>query len=207
LLGWGVEFSTVCASTLALTQTFIQGYMYGGTTMRSVLLNSGVNGATSTQCDIITVALHAAIAPFAVAHTKPVILGTNGSATVSFPAAVIGNSYYVVLKGRNLLETWSAAPVAFTASTAYHFGSSAQAFGANMGSVLGQAVIYNGDMDAMPFSDGELNLGDYLTWELANNNFVIGYNQADLNGDGEVNLSDYSIWELNSANFILSLKP
>src|SRR3954465_4480658 len=36
----------------------------------------------------------------------------NGTMACTFSNAAIGNSYYVVIKHRNSLETWSAAPIA-----------------------------------------------------------------------------------------------
>ncbi|MBK8081172.1 MAG: hypothetical protein IPK25_13365 [Saprospiraceae bacterium] len=58
------EFSPI---TLNLT-AFIEGYYTGGTPpMRNVLEQSGVIGATSTQCDTITVQLRNSTFPYAVA--------------------------------------------------------------------------------------------------------------------------------------------
>jgi subtilisin-like proprotein convertase family protein len=201
---WGLEFATSCNSVLTLSSTYIEGYMNGGV-MRPVLLNSGVPGATSGQCDTITVALHAATSPFAQVQSVKVVLGTTGAATVVFPPSVIGNSYYLVIKGRNLLETWSADPVSFSATTAYSFNGVGRAFGSNLGTLGGIPVLYSGDLDAL--KDGNIDLLDYPVWENQFNVSNTGYQSSDLNGDGLVNALDYQIWEAKAINFISVKKP
>jgi hypothetical protein len=197
-------------SDLTLTNTFIEGYM-NGATMRPVLANAVAAGGTvptftpptsGTACDIITVDLHAATAPYALVHTTTATLTTAGAAAVRFPAAASGNSFYVVVKGRNIVETWSAAPVAFTSTASYSF---ATAYGSNLGAVGGVPVIYSGDI-AGP-QDGNIDFFDYPIWETDYNNFVGGYYPSDLNGDGNVDFFDYPIWETNYNNFVGVSKP
>jgi hypothetical protein len=199
-------------STLTLTNTFIEGYMDPMTpgNMRPVMANAvaaggtvpGVPAPTTAQCDIITVELHATTTPFALVQTATTILSTTGAATVTFPGTVIGNSYYVVLKGRNIVETWSAAPVVFTATASQSFTT---AFGANLGLVGTVPVIFSGDINAP--QDGSVDFFDYPIWEADYNNFTSGYIPADLNGDGGVDFFDYPIWEANYNNFIGVIKP
>lgn len=45
----------------------------------------------------------------------------SGIASFIFPPAVIGHSYYIVLRHRNSIETWSKTPHAFTANTTFDF--------------------------------------------------------------------------------------
>jgi SprB repeat len=200
------------SAVLALSQTFIQGYM-DGANMRPVLLNSKTQGATNlgnplpTQCDSITVSLHNAATPFGLVHTKKVVLNTNGTASITFPESVIGANYYIVIKGRNILETWSKVPVLFTLTTSYHFGSPDQAYGNNLGMVGSIPVIYSGDIDGTQFGDGSVDLIDYSVWEQSYNNFEIGYKRADLSGDGSVDVIDYSVWEQSNVNGVLVSKP
>jgi hypothetical protein len=196
-------------SVLTLTNTFIEGYMDGTAgNMKPVMSNSvaaggtvpGVPAPTAAQCDIITVELHAATTPFATVHTATAILSTTGAATVTFPGAASGNSFYVVVKGRNIVETWSAAPVAFTSTASQSF---ATAFGSNLGMVGSVPVIYSGDMNG----DGEVNGDDYAIFDAANAVGALGYEIPDLNGDGEVNGDDYQIFDPNNAAGVLSAKP
>jgi hypothetical protein len=197
-------------SDLALTNTFIEGYM-NGATMRPVLANAVAAGGTvpaftppttGTACDIITVELHAATAPYALVHTATATLNTAGAATVRFPGTASGNSYYVVVKGRNIIETWSAAPVAFTSTASYSF---ATAYGSNLGTVGGVPVIYSGDFATI--QDGFADAIDYSVWEADYNGFSQGYFASDLNGDSYVDAIDYSIWEANYNGFVGILEP
>ena len=69
--------------------------------------------ALPTKCDTIVIELHQAASPYGLVATRTGLINTNGTITVSFPAAQVGNSYYLVLKGRNIIETWSKSPVLF----------------------------------------------------------------------------------------------
>ncbi len=203
--GWGLEILTNCETTLNLTQTFLEGYM-DGTSMRPVLLNSGVPDATSTQCDTITIELHDDTAPYTRLYSSKTVLSTTGSTTGLFSPASAGGSYYVVIKGRNLLETWSATPLSFTSTASYNFGSAGQALGGNLGSVGGIPVIFSGDIDNANmdgYGDDEIEFQDLDAWISENGN--TGYIRADLDGDGEVNFSDYDIWVAN--NGIVTILP
>jgi subtilisin-like proprotein convertase family protein len=203
--GWSLEIATSCETAFNLSQTYIQGYV-DGFVMKPVLLNSGVPGATSTQCDTITVALHASTTPYAQVHTSKAVLNTNGTAVVNFPSSALGNSYYVVIKGRNLVETWSAAPQTIITNGGYNFGSTGQAFGSNLRAMgNGIVALYSGDINLI--KDGVVDLVDYPIWEADYNNFSSGYIRSDLNGDGTIDLLDYPIWEENYNNFIGVSKP
>ncbi|MBK8564613.1 MAG: proprotein convertase P-domain-containing protein [Saprospiraceae bacterium] len=195
---WSLELITDCTANLGLTQTFVQGYM-NGSAMRPVLQNSGVAGANGSQCDTITVALHSNISPYAEAFSKKTVLSITGTAAAAFPPSTVGKSYYLVIKGRNLLETWSATPIAFSFSPTYNFGSAGQAYGGNLGIVGGIPVIYSGDIDSNNmngFGDREIEFQDFDVWGAENGN--VGYVRPDLDGDGEVNFSDFDIWVLNN---------
>jgi hypothetical protein len=184
-----------------LTNTFIQGYLLGSQ-MVPVLQVSGVAGATSTQADTVTIALHQATSPYANAYNFKGVLNTNGTMEALFPTAANGQQWYVVIKGRNILETWSTAPVTISPTSVYAFSN---AYGSNLGSIGGIPVIYSGNIDPLP--DDNIDLVDYPVWEAAYNTFSTGYQTADLNGDGNVDLLDYPIWEANYNQFISVQRP
>ncbi|MBK8564618.1 MAG: hypothetical protein IPN76_15115 [Saprospiraceae bacterium] len=196
------EFSLI---TLNLT-AFIEGYYTGGSAMNSVLLNSGVMGAIASQCDTITVQLRDGTPPYDVADEFVGILATDGTLTCKFSSDKVGGSYYIALKHRNSLRTWSGAgadvPTSFsTATTAYDFSTAAsQAYGNNMVDMGGGVfAIYSGDIDdvnANGFGDGEVEFQDFDAWVADNGN--TGYLRADLNGDGEVEFLDFDIWANNN---------
>ena len=133
------------------------------------------------------------------------VLNTNGTAAIAFPNSAIGNSYYIAIKHRNSIETWSAAPVAISNHTIYNFTTSAsQAYGANL-SNLGKGVfgMYSGDIN----QDGSIDFSDYPDLDIANNSGVLGYNVNDLNGDASVDFNDYPLLDINSNNGIIAMRP
>ncbi|MFM9056141.1 MAG: hypothetical protein ACKOQY_05570, partial [Bacteroidota bacterium] len=102
----------VCSVKLNLL-ALIEGLYSGSGTMSSALANSGVS-TDFTIADSITVELHSSVSPFETLHSLATVLHINGSATCVFPAVVYGGSYYVVLRHRSSVETWSKSPVLFS---------------------------------------------------------------------------------------------
>jgi hypothetical protein len=194
------EFSPI---TLNLT-AFIEGYYTGGTPpMRNVLEQSGVIGATSTQCDTLTVQLRNSTTPFAVAASFTGVLNRDGTLTCKFPSDKQGGTYFVALQHRNAMETWSgggdgASATSFSGvTTNYNFTTSAnQAYGGNMvgmgGGGTAPFALYSGDID----NNGEISSGDFTLWK--NDSGLEGYFESDLDGNGEVASGDFTIWKNNS---------
>lgn len=94
---------------------FIEGFYLSDSTMMAVL--DPINHPT--VCDSITVELHQSTSPFALAYTQTNIISVNGNGVFVFPAAVINQNYYVVVKSRNSIETWSKNPVLFNSINKY----------------------------------------------------------------------------------------
>lgn len=67
--------------------------------------------------DTVSVSLASSTAPYNIVYTDRKIVGTNGNISLSFPAAVFNQSYYVVVKHRNSIETWSKTPLLFNSYT------------------------------------------------------------------------------------------
>lgn len=99
---------------------FIEGYYQGTQKMEPVLLNTGLDMHPNI-CDTIIVEIHASTAPYALLTTTNAILKTDGNAAVYLPNGLLGGSYYIVVKGRNMIETWSKLPVVLTTTTSYSF--------------------------------------------------------------------------------------
>lgn len=199
---------TNCTSYLSL-KMFIQGYYTGNQQMGAVLMNQGI-GSNASVCDSVTVELHAASAPYTLVRSVKTVLSTNGWAYCPFSYIpgqnMLGNSYYIVVKHRNLLESWSANPVLFSGYTTTYDMSDApsKVYGANCLQV-GPAVyaLYNGDLIA----DGNIDLLDHPELEQAISAFQYGYQPTDLNGDGNVDLLDMTTLEENINQFIFTQHP
>jgi hypothetical protein len=139
-----------------------------------------------------------------VVSAKGVIL-TDGTISLSLPASVIGNDYYIVVNHRNTVQTWSADLVTMAATTSYDFTTaSAKAFGDNMIEVeAGVFAMYTGDINQDEFIDPF----DYPAFDIDNINFESGYKATDLNGDGFIDPFDYPTFDINNINFVSSVHP
>ncbi len=192
-------------NTTLLVTCFIEAYMTGPQTMTSVLANQG-EASTINACDSIDIELHEAFSPFATAYTCRTVLHQNGFITALFPP--ITGSYYIVVKHRNALETWSSQPLGLTSGiTSYNFSTDAsQAFGNNqVETTINSNVyaLYSGDMVV----DQNIDLLDLSILQNHIALFASGYLASDINGDGNVDLLDMPVIERNITNFVFSNHP
>ncbi|GAA4038577.1 hypothetical protein GCM10022386_25560 [Flavobacterium cheonhonense] len=190
--------------TVVTVKMFIEGYYDADAqAMRPVMMNQGV-GSSATDVDTVTIELRDATTYELVASASA-MLQTNGNAVATFTTAPSG-SFYIVVKHRNSLETWSANPVAVGASpSTYDFTTAAsQAYGDNM-KMLAEGVygFYSGDIN----QDGFVEASDFPFLFNDIDNFVEGYHPTDLNGDGFVEASDFPFLFNNIDAFIELLRP
>ena len=66
-----------------------------------------------TIADSVTIELHNSVSPFAIAQSMKAVLRTDGTTDIIFPFAVFNQSYFIVIRHRNTIETWSKTPVLF----------------------------------------------------------------------------------------------
>lgn len=110
---------TVTTYTAPSTASFQLRLYLQGPYMANNVMNSVVGNGNA---DTITVQLRSTVSPFAVLHTTTALLSTAGIAGLSIPYTFTGSSYYIVVKHRNSLETWSKKPVTLTAlNNTYYF--------------------------------------------------------------------------------------
>ncbi len=191
------------SATLSLT-AFFEGLYLGGSAMTPAPFNSD-NTLPATIADTITVELHLAHGTFDLAYSVTDTISVNGTASISFPGAAVGNYYYIVVKHRNSLETWSTDSILISSSLSYDFSSAAtQAYGSNMVD-LGSGVfgIYAGDINQDGFIDGN----DFTDVDNDNANFASGYLYTDTNGDGFVDGNDFTLIDNNGSMFIGIVRP
>jgi hypothetical protein len=202
--GNDMVFVTTSSNKVLNLKIFLQG-LYAG----SGLMNQA-QGAAGAQfgagiADQVTVELHETDAPFATAYVYPDInLGTNGNIVVSSIPANVTGSYYVVIKHRNSIETWSGLPIVFGANTSYDFTTAAtQAYGSNMKLIGSVYAVFAGDVN----QDGVVDAADMVAVDNGASNFVNGYVATNINGDGMVNADDMFILGENAAAFAGKMKP
>ena len=171
--------------------------------MTPVKANQGI-GSSTTDVEDITVELRNT-STYTVVATTTAALKTDGTAICTFASAPSG-SFYLVINGRNIVQTWSATPITVgTTPASYDFTTAInKAYGSNMAQVeTGVYAIYSGDIN----QDEIIDYTDYSIWEEDYNNFSFGVFVTDLNGDGIVDYTDYSVWEQNYNNFIYAITP
>ncbi|HEY5123601.1 MAG TPA: dockerin type I domain-containing protein [Ignavibacteria bacterium] len=168
------------------------------TTLQILTLNlkvylEGFWNGTEQVLDTCKIYLANSTTPFAFVDSATVVLSTSGTAAPVFIKAVNG-IYYIVVKHRNHLETWSKLAQSFVTNVAvnYDFTTAAtQAFGDNMKQVGSVWVLYGGDAN----QDGEVSAFDIPIFIFQFG--TQGYLSCDFNGDGDVNATDVPIFRNN----------
>ncbi len=156
--------------------------------------------------DTVKVYLRKNYTPFSLVDSANVFLDTAGQGTMTFSGnAKADSTYYLVVKHRNSIETWSAAGVTFSGGNAvYSFASAAgQAYGNNEmkdGSIY---CIYSGDVDQNGFIDNN----DLLLIHNDAYNFIDGYALTDLDGNRFVDNNDLLVCDNNAYNLIRAISP
>lgn len=199
-----LSLTITSCSTIVNVKAFIEGYYDTSTNaMRPVKANQGI-GTSTTLVDDITVELRQATT-LALVATTTAALQTNGTAVASFSSAPTG-SFYIVLKYRNAIETWSASPqLVGTTPLTYDFSAVAnKSYGSNVKLVAaGVYALYSGDIN----QDGFIEASDFPYLFNDSDNSLEGYHNTDLNGDGFVEASDFPFMFNNSDASIESLHP
>ena len=204
-----VSICTPAFVTLNLT-AFLEGFYYDINTMRANIFELGIS-TDPGETDTVTVNLWAAtsLGNTEPDHTVKAVLHTDGTATMQFPSTLMGNEFYIAVKHRNHMETWSKLPVTFSSITEYDFTDNllkAYDDGVNppMTAVAGSKfAFYGGDVN----QDGTVDGSDANDIEIGANNFDYGYNSADANGDGETGGQDANIVEINANLFLFYARP
>jgi hypothetical protein len=97
-----------CTFTLNI-QLFIEGY-YSNGTMAPVLFTNGLS-SDSTEVDSIWVELHDQNLPYNKVAEATGILNTDGTLDVNFSSIFQNYAYYIVIRHRNSIQTWSKTPL------------------------------------------------------------------------------------------------
>ncbi len=204
--GTQTHTSTITDDDYAIVnlKLFIEGYYDTSIhNMRTVEINQGV-GNDSDNVDDISVELRDASTGTLVASVINQTLEFDGNVTLAF-SNTVGN-YYIVVKHRNGLETWSATPQTIGSSAlTYDFTTAANKAYGNNQVLLESGVygIYSGDTN----QDGFIDSLDITPISNDSDNFAEGYQTSDINGDGFVDALDLPVVTNNADNFIEVLKP
>lgn len=170
----------------------------------TVLIEGFYNKITMTP-DTVMVELRNTSAPYSLVDQAKINLNSSGQGTVKFFNALNETPYYLVIKHRNALETWSASAQTFANNTmSYDFTSDAsKAFGSNLKLVGTKWCIFGGDIN----QDGVVNTQDLNSVFLDNVSGTTGYTSSDLNGDYYTDIDDLSRVFMNNVLGIIIKKP
>ena len=151
-----------------------------------VYLEGFWNG-TNQVSDTVNIYLAGSLSPHNLVDSQKVVLNSIGTSNPAFTKASSG-SYYIIVKHRNHLETWSGLPQTFVSGVplSYDFTTdSTKAFGMNMKKVGSVWVLIVGDANQDGSIDA-IDVTDLLIPQFGN----IGYLSCDFNGDGSVDADD-----------------
>jgi tartrate-resistant acid phosphatase type 5 len=149
--------------------------------------------------DTIKVFLRKTTAPYAKVDSVTGFLNAKGLCSAAFNKGQNGTSYYIEVKNKNILETWSKTGQRFTNGFLdYDFTTDpTKAYGNNMALADYSPLrysFYNGDLN----NDGFIDISDQGIVGDAARNYLTGYSPKDLNRDGIVDISDVLIVENNA---------
>jgi hypothetical protein len=168
-------------------------------------LNSSTN--RMSMRDTVRVYLRSSGFPFTLIDSARAVIDSANLSGVFRFYEVPNGTYYIQLKHRNSLETWSRAggePYTFGAIYNYDFTNAVnKAFGNNLVLKGTKYCIYSGDID----QNGAIDLADVVTAHNSSSAFESGYVDSDVDGDSTVDLSDLVIIKNNAANFIVKIAP
>ncbi len=188
IYGEDMTFTTLSGNKTLNIKAFLEGFYDEGSGMMNKAQTVTPDGVTqfdkwpSNHADTLSIELAEAVDPWPVVfQSHSLFINTDGNVSLStIPPALSGN-YYIVVKHRQSVETWSAVPVSFAGNTInYDFTTAAsQAYGNNQKSLSesGPYGFWGGDVSSMSGTqDGYIDIFD--------NNAV--FNLAQAAGHGYV---------------------
>ncbi|MEP7164077.1 MAG: CHRD domain-containing protein [Ferruginibacter sp.] len=185
---------------------FLQGYYVGSSTMQPVLNNQSVPSSLATQTDTVMIDIFHPTT-FALLATKKAVLSTTGNVSATFTQSP--GSYYIGVRHRNTIQTWTKSPVACSASTPlYNFTTAAnKAYDDNQVQVEpGVWAFFAGDLNQDEYIDGN-DFPQYDAESASGGVYDGTYTITDMNGDGFVDGNDFPVFDVNSSNGVSSLHP
>ncbi|MBS1518415.1 MAG: choice-of-anchor J domain-containing protein [Bacteroidetes bacterium] len=156
--------------------------------------------------DTVRIDLRDSYYPYNILETKKIYLGSNGWINCKLTIPAENYNYYLAVRHRNSIETWSREfGEQFPGfNLNYDFSTDiTHAYANNLKLINGSYYIYSGD----PTQDGLIDISDYTKILTDVQNFLLGYQLSDLNGDGLVDLADYQICDNNGKDFVRYWTP
>lgn len=205
-----VVFKYLARVKLLRLKVFIQGYM-AGTFMRPSLrlANLSDNCDNCIQdpnyVDTLTIELRN-LNNNTILSSKS-LLKVDGNVEFNLGSNLDNGSYYILVKHRSTIETWSAVLVSFSDSIInYDFSSNANsAYGSNLKRISSNLyAIFSGHVHN---TDQTIDVDDYNYIRTDFKAYLSGYLSTDINGNGFVDTDDLLIFKYNFINYVSSISP
>ncbi|MBK7966917.1 MAG: hypothetical protein IPK10_17740 [Bacteroidetes bacterium] len=103
-------------------RVLIEGFVADVNELIPILANNGISSNFS-ECDSVTVELRDPTTPYDLVASFQSVVRTDGLASFTLPQTYFGGTYYISVKGRNIIETWSKNPITMTEFTNYNFSN------------------------------------------------------------------------------------
>ena len=191
-------------------KAMLEGAYVGAGQMTPTLFNLGISpDPTATDTVEINLWNPSALSASIPTYSIKAILHTDGTANISLPITILGNSYYIALKHRNSVETWSSAPLSITYPISYDFTTAAaKAYSDGINNAMknmgdGNFALFGGDVN----QDGTVDGSDMN--EIDNNTSIaaFGYDNSDVNGDGASDGLDMNVVDNNTQLGLFFARP
>lgn len=158
--------------------------------------------------DTATVFIRNGTTPYLILDSSKSVLNTSGNGNFYFSRFNNGVNYYITLRHRNSIETWSSSGNTFSSGLlTYNFSTGLdKAFGNNqvlIDNMPERYAIYSGDVN----QDGIADASDLSEVENDAAEGLSGYVNTDVTGDDFVDAGDLSILENNSVNGVSAVIP
>jgi hypothetical protein len=167
------------------------------------LLIEGLYDGNKMVSDTVKIELRKHTAPYDVLDSVFTVVDSTGNSVAEFNSITLTDSFYIAVKHRNSIETWSNFPLIFNDGTIqYDFTiDSTMAYGNNLVKKSGRWCIYSGDVN----QDGVINSNDLMLVYYDNVSGSIGYINTDINGDGYCEVSDV-VYVFTRVGFVINKK-
>ncbi len=174
------------------------------TSTQNKTLNLKINLEVCAMTDTVYVELRNSLPPYHILDSAKGLGGLGNAQVFNFEKPVDGVGYYIVVKHRNSIATWSkSGGEVFTDGTLnFDFTSAAsQAYDNNQVLAGIYYSIFTGDVN----QDGIVDLSDIVAIYNAAGSFVTGYVATDLNCNSIVDLTDL-LYAYNNSSIFVSVK-
>jgi endonuclease/exonuclease/phosphatase family metal-dependent hydrolase len=161
-----------------------------------IVLIEGLFDGTTMRPDSIIIELREDSYPYTLIDQVKTLIDSNGICSGKFLSAKNDIPYYIVIRHRNALETWSSTAHSFVNNQlSYDFTFSANmAYGNNLKLVNNKWCVYAGDVN----QDGFINIDDLSFVFTESVKGTINYLMTDVNGDLFTEIEDVSIVFINN---------